>query len=597
MVTPGSPILIIPFRLVVLLMMMMSQRSEPDLGQPDGDEGLENSVGDDGDGGDSALRPGREPRRGGQDDDQSEPQFYLPARHPLHATPDKNVSAPPSSPRNRLREVAVMDLPSGVVVFPGDSLPLRVKGPWERHLSGEIDRQRLHPTLDAVQFGVITEASEARSRAGGEYDDNDDPHRRRRPSFGSMSRLSWTRQAWGPRRLSRYSYRLAQELQQLADAASSSDEEDDDEDNNSSSSNGRAESDVDGGEGADRETSAADGNGGNVGDGAQSGAEIAAIPSDGEPDSLEPRRRRHFLVSIDSQGRMALSVRGMASAPIDPSNADAWGDGPRRDPPPRRDDPSRRSAGDPAIGRIGTLVTVLYTHGDDLSRPEHQPLGSSHVWRQHGQELIITARGTGRFRVVRAVLTESVPASVKRYLVEELTEDEMSRPTLALPPLSGGISTIGILARATPIPEFVWRRCWPDHLASQIGRRLHQSSSHRALVRSMRDERRGPLRLSYWLSSNMALQQHEKVALLEMMSPVERLRWILRRLQEVEKSETVLQCKRCACPITRGSHAFTVRGSQGTTGNCKCQDSDGLYMKIAEIEYLLTISTLLTWQM
>lgn len=545
---PDSSILIIHFRRPATT--MMSEHSDPDLGQPDSDEGFENGSGD-------VLRPGPEPRRGGHDDPQ-EPQTsnYLPARHPLHATSDNNIDGT-SSPRNRLREVAIMDLPSGVVVFPGDSLPLRVKGPWERHLSAEIEGQRLHPTFDAVQFGVLTEASALYSRAG---EDDDGDHRRRRPSIGGMSRLSWTRQAWGPRRVSRYSYRLAQELQQLADAASS----EDDEDGNNSNSSAASE------EGADRERSAADGNAGSARDGAQGASDMAVVPIDAEPDSPEPRRRRHFLVRIDSQGRMALSVRGMASAPIDPSNADAWGDGPQEDPPPRRDDPSRRSIGDPTIGRIGTLVTVLYTHGDDLSRPDHRPLGSSHVWRQHGHELIITARGTSRFRVVRAVPTEAGPTNVKRYLVEELTEDEMSRPALTLPPMSGGLETIRILSRTTPIPEFVWRRSWTDHLVSQIRQRLHQSSSHRALVRSMRDERRGPLRLSYWLSSNMALQQHEKVALLEMMSPVERLRWILRRLQEAEQSETVLQCKRCGCPITRGSHAFTVGGAQGTTGNCKC---------------------------
>jgi cereblon len=86
----------------------------------------------------------------------------------------------------------------------------------------------------------------------------------------------------------------------------------------------------------------------------------------------------------------------------------------------------------------------------------------------------------------------------------------------------------------------------------------------------MNEEYRPPLQLSYWLSSNMALQQHEKLWLLQMMSPVERLQWILRKLRESEKAETVFQCKRCGCPITRGSQAFTVGGSQGTTGNCTC---------------------------
>jgi hypothetical protein len=573
-------------------MRRTAERSEPDLGPPDGVEGIENSVGVGGGGGSSSG--GDRPARG-QDEERPQEDYYLPARHPLHvaAESSRNNVTEASSQRNRLREVAVMDLPSGVVVFPGDSLPLRVKGPWERHLSAEIEAQRLHPSLDVVQFGVITESS-AYSRAG-EYDDDDgninnningDPHRRRRrPSFGSMSRLSWTRQAWGPRRLSRYSLRLAQELQQLADATSS-DEEADSSSSNNNSRTARSERQNDN-EGGD---DGAGGGTGTVDDNVGSADAAQPLPSDGEPDVPEPRRRRHFLVSIDSQGRMALSVRGIASAPLDPGNVYAWRDGPvEENPPPRRNDPSRRSANDdPAIGRIGTMVTVLYTHGDDLSRPEHRPLGSSHVWRQHGHELIITARGTSRFRVVKAAPAEAGPtSSVRRYLVEELTEDEMARPTLALPPFSGGLPTISILSRTAPIPEFVWRRCWPDHLVSEIRRGLHESSSHRALVRSMRDERRGPLQLSYWLSSNMALQQHEKVALLEMMSPVERLRWILRRLQEAEQSETVLQCKRCGCPIARGSHAFTVGGSQGTTGNCTFWGFDLRDEPIAECDPLL----------
>jgi hypothetical protein len=229
-------------------------------------------------------------------------------------------------------------------------------------------------------------------------------------------------------------------------------------------------------------------------------------------------------------------------------------------------EPHRQPDDEAVVGRTGTIVTVMYTHGDAISQPDQSPLASSSVWGQHGEELVVTAMGTSRFRIVHAFPSER--NEVKRYAVEEITEDEMVRPTPASRLFGRFDDVIGGLDRTTPLPAFVWRRAWPEHLASQIRGAMERSSLLQSLARSMNEEYRQPLQLSYWLASNMALQQHEKLQLLEMVSPVERLQWILRKLLETERADTVIQCKRCGCPLTRGSRAFTVSGSQGTTGNC-----------------------------
>jgi hypothetical protein len=611
-----------------------------------------------------------------RDDQQQQQQHepYLPARHPLHvAHPPPGVIGPSGSfsspalssrPRNQLREIAVMDLGTGIVVFPGDSLPLRVRGPWLRFLSKEVERARLQPTQhEAVQFGVLAKPSPRPASATGG---------RASVAAAGSSRLSWTRQGWGPRRLSRFSDRVVRELQRAADG-------DDDASSlgsggSSSRSSFRTQDSALVRLGRDRQAPGVASAAANV------AAEASASPLETGPIVRDPQleppaddppraaartgrsasdpmgqgdgeaRRMDMSASSDdddismpaliprsavARGWEAPSAAGDSGgsinaqvpeqiprsaflpelrnpADLSSSSSDSdddggdilshasvpesqlvspfatrvgWMDGFLLDPI-GLGELHRQPDDDAVTGRIGTIVTVLYTHGDAISRPDDRALApSSTVWREHGQELVVTAMGTGRFRTVRALPAER--NGVKRYAVEELTEDEVARPNPAVSRLFGKFDEVRGLAHATPLPAFVWRRAWPEHLASQIRLAIEQSSLHQSLARSMNEDHRRPMQLSYWLSSNMALPQHEKLQLLEMVSPVERLRWILRKLQETERSDTVIQCKRCGCPLTRGSRAFTVGGSQGTTGNCTLRSAfDARLHRVVRLETL-----------
>ena len=237
--------------------------------------------------------------------------------------------------------------------------------------------------------------------------------------------------------------------------------------------------------------------------------------------------------------------------------------------PARDSDPS----GDPWIDRIGTMVTVAYTHEDALSGLDDVPVGSSRVWGEPGPEVVVTAVGTNRFRIVQAVDADERRGSrdeVRRYLVEEVTEDDAASPHLLVNPRGlGANARLQSLAAQTPVPAFVWRRVWPDHLASQIRAAMRRIPVHRALLASMDGKPRNPLDLGYWLATNLALREDEKIYLLQ-VSPVERLQWLLDKVLESDRVDSVIECKECEYPLARAAQSFTVGGCQGTTGNCKC---------------------------
>jgi hypothetical protein len=86
----------------------------------------------------------------------------------------------------------------------------------------------------------------------------------------------------------------------------------------------------------------------------------------------------------------------------------------------------------PFVGRIGTIATIKSTPMNSLS--------SSQVWSRHeeGTELVFTAVGTSRFRVLSCVQQDPSLADYKIFKVEEWKDEPLALPPiqrpLALPP-------------------------------------------------------------------------------------------------------------------------------------------------------------------
>eukprot|EP00797_Seminavis_robusta_P031500 Sro686_g187140.2 (440) ;mRNA; r:40993-42312 len=81
------------------------------------------------------------------------------------------------------------------------------------------------------------------------------------------------------------------------------------------------------------------------------------------------------------------------------------------------------------VGRVGTIATVTYTHGDavlDNNNNNNNPNNSSRVWQQHAEqqgELILQAVGTTRFRVQQYIDFQSF-ADVQVFRVQPFRQDD-----------------------------------------------------------------------------------------------------------------------------------------------------------------------------
>lgn len=263
---------------------------------------------------------------------------------------------------------------------------------------------------------------------------------------------------------------------------------------------------------------------------------------------------------------------------------------------------SRRTTRDPLIGRVGTLVTITHTHETTTTDPLTSNSGSP--WHRQSttdrDPLIVTALGTGRFRVVQSLddnggrpqpsytlYDHAPPSDIRFYRVQRMWDED-----LPLPPLGrlyqGNMTTtttsnttpsnrhdriIEHLATVSMIPKFVLQTMWPWKLVGQIRETLDRISSlkglnHAEQAAAKADE---PTLFSFWMASNLPHQQSEKLALLEMDSTWERLKYIQRKLLEYEKEEeehptSFVCCKICETKISSPCHLFTVGGAEGTTG-------------------------------
>jgi len=283
---------------------------------------------------------------------------------------------------------------------------------------------------------------------------------------------------------------------------------------------------------------------------------------------------------------------------------------PRR--PARRESPPRQqqqrspqgTSRNPYIGRIGTIATVTYTHGDatidavDIDDPAADSM--SRVWRSHSEgQLVVTALGTGRFRIAA---TQEQPGQMNRiqyhdgrlisgvrtFLVEELDDEPLSIPPhvcrLNFAREKCNVSAfvqhhdqiIHHLSVISPIPDFVHQIAWPWKLVATIRQSMDNIPTFAGLSKvlpslddNVGNESRSlldPLQFSFWMASNLPLKEQEKLELLEMHSTVERLMHIRDEVAKQETVEALIQCKSCMLPLSRASHMFTVGGAEGTTG-------------------------------
>lgn len=269
---------------------------------------------------------------------------------------------------------------------------------------------------------------------------------------------------------------------------------------------------------------------------------------------------------------------------------------------------------DPLIGRIGTIATVIFTHEEttnlvDVSannnRSEHQ---SSMVWRRQTEELIVTAIGTTRFCVTGAYTRnheEKTSVHVPLYEVEELVDCNVSvplsllqRPGISKTPLLTSIGDedaeneydndheefsndhmiISILSHRTSIPIIALKALWPWRISRNICTIIQRTDAFQGISSALpyaagvqKDTNRASIRVvdnlafANWLSSNLPLDQNDRLDILEMHGGVtEQLIYILQKIRGMAQPK--LRCRYCGMLIADMSMVFTVDGAEGTTG-------------------------------
>lgn len=259
---------------------------------------------------------------------------------------------------------------------------------------------------------------------------------------------------------------------------------------------------------------------------------------------------------------------------------------------------------DPVIGRIGTIATITYTHeADDDGDIVVDAVGDSQsrVWQsQRSRQIVVTALGTGRFRIVSRA-DDNRNTLLRLYEVEELDDEPLSYPSVCLSqrpvqsiPVSVSTSSpsscyymehqerlIQNLAAVTAIPTFVYRMLWPWRMVGLIRLAMDDISDFEGLrnvLPSLDDSCSAgtaplllePVHFSFWMASNMPFSQDEKLHLLKLLTPIERLRFIYKKVkrhqQESISTPNMLCCRWCGIPFASVSSMFTVGGAEGTTG-------------------------------
>ena len=254
---------------------------------------------------------------------------------------------------------------------------------------------------------------------------------------------------------------------------------------------------------------------------------------------------------------------------------------------------------------------------------------SSMVWRRQTTELVVTAIGTTRYRIKRPLSDEvKEHLGVPLYEVEEMSDGNVSVPRhLMQRPGDSNCSifmyvpidqshaeyenmhtddeanmtnaddeeednhshistetqnncTVNLSTRSR-IPAIAYKTLWPWRISKQICTALRETKSLQGIyaalstaagVETIYCAERAYARVvdnsafANWLSSNLPLDENDRLDILEMTHVVQQLLSILEKIEQLNLESTMLRCKHCGTVIANPSHVFTVGGAEGTTG-------------------------------
>lgn len=516
---------------------------------------------------------------------------------------------PRNKPRNPFVSIPIMSMK--IVILPGEKLPFRIQdSEWIRYIFTEL--RRAETTKQMVQFGVFCA---------------DPVHMPRRRN---MIRRRLLRQGMGPRQLNPISDRLLAELGQLEDRAarnsndlsnrsrlryvrssSDLDNRSDDSDSDILAPGSRfywerdrvSSNDVNLGDDADTEQAASI----DTTTGVAATEHTETSEGDTEGPVIGSSDSSSEGATDDSDSR-SLNYAALRYIPFVEDQADHAGHhGPLPASRPEilsengailmsnyviqnQEEPRVRfyppiaqlsSQVDPTsarpVDRIGTLVTVMLTHGDD-SDDTMTALQQG----QFPQELVVTAVAKSRFRIKSSQddiacsrVSVSGRAMIRKFLVEIMEEESYARSPC--PFAAQGPNRKRLAARyaalVTPIPEHIYWRYSPWRLIDSIRETTERIPAYEELFKTLKSgsdkiEQRmaNPVDFSFWLASNLPFSDKQKLDILELSSSIHRLEYIHERMLETEKENKLLRCN-CNNPIAQANHIFTVDGADGTTGN------------------------------
>lgn len=269
----------------------------------------------------------------------------------------------------------------------------------------------------------------------------------------------------------------------------------------------------------------------------------------------------------------------------------------------------------PFIGRIGTMATITFTHEEaatsaNIDDPEEREGSTSQhershsrVWQRHRGEIVVSALGTKRFRIIAPVNADANHTCQDRRYNGILFEVEVMSERLSMPPSwmlrmpgdfrypivtqsNSHANAIWNLSLRSSLPVVVYQSIWPWRVAQKICNLIQQTEQYQGIkeilssaggIVELGDPFHGtststqtfrvvdPSAFADWLSSNLPLSQNERLDLLEMGCRASQLKYLLKKIEK--DRETVLRCKYCAVALSPMRHVFTVKGAEGTTGH------------------------------
>ncbi|KAL7499985.1 hypothetical protein ACHAWT_010926 [Skeletonema menzelii] len=271
---------------------------------------------------------------------------------------------------------------------------------------------------------------------------------------------------------------------------------------------------------------------------------------------------------------------------------------------------SSPSSSNPYVGRVGTFATITFTHEEaapsladgveDTAGTDNEQRSRSRVWQRHRGEIVVTALGTKRFRIVSPIDVNTNPKYQDRRYDGILFEvEEMNHSGVGLPPTwmlrspgdfrypivtqsNSHVNAIWHLTHRSSSPALAYQSVWPWRIAQKICDLIQQTEQYQEIKKALNtagglvqlhDAFPGatqfrvvdPSAFSDWLSSNLPLSQNERLDLLEMECRASQLNYLLKNVEK--DRETIIRCKCCASALSPMRNVFTVKGAEGTTGH------------------------------